>query len=279
MLTLPFSGRGSPAAQGGVGQKGGSMKNSLNTGFYCASITSVLFALLLAAAAYGAFGYPAPRENYVNDFAGVIQPVDAQMLREKLQTLEKQTGIEGTVVTINSIAEYETGASSIEAFATGLFNKWGVGNKPANNGFMVLIAIQDRKCRIELGDGYGSQYNSRMKEIIDQTMVPRFKAGDYSRGTYEGTIAVIDSVTKKVSWLKYHQWHLLGFGAILLCVFAGISCIRNGRKGWAYVFFAAAGAILFWLIRSHQSKGDTSNSSGGFGGGSSSGEGGASGSW
>lgn len=112
------------------------------------------------AAACGASGYPSPRENYVNDFAGIIQPVDAQMLRERLQSLERQTGIEGTVVTVKSMVEYETGTSSIEAFATGLFNKWGVGNKRGNNGFMILLAAEDRKCRIELGDGYGSQYNA-----------------------------------------------------------------------------------------------------------------------
>jgi len=251
------------------------MKSRPLFGQQCAGMLAGLLVLLPLAAANGASGYPSPRENYVNDFAGVIQPEDAQMLRQKLQSLEKQTGVEGTVVTIKSMAEHQPG-TSIETFATALFNKWGVGNKSRNNGFMILLAVQDRKCRIELGDGYGSQYNARMKEIVDQAMVPRFKAGEYSRGVYDGTLGVIDSVTRKVSWAQYHQWHLLGGAGMLVCIFAGISCIRKGQMGWGYAFFAGAGAILLWLMKS---KGDTSNSSGGFGGGSSSGSGGASGSW
>jgi uncharacterized protein len=237
-----------------------------------------LLALLPLAAAYGASGYPSPRENYINDFAGVLQPLDARLLRERLQSLEKQTGIEGTVVTVKSMAQYQTGTTNVETFAAALFNKWGVGNKPQNDGFMILLAVQDRKCRVELGDGYGSHYEARMKQIVEQAMVPRFSAGAHSRGVYDGTIAVIDSLTTRVSWFEYYKWHLLSGAGILLCGSAGISCVRKGQTGWGYTFFAAAGAILavlLWLLRS---KGDTSNSSDGFGGGSSSGHG-ASGSW
>jgi len=249
------------------------MKNSRWKSF---GIVLMCFVLCSFNSAGGAAQYPSYQENYINDFAGIIQPVDAQMLREKLQALEQQTGIEGTVVAVNSLEAYGAGSESIEAFATGLFNAWGVGNKGKNNGFLILLSVQDRKCRIELGDGYGSQYNGRMQDIVENTMVPRFKADEYSRGLYEGTLAVMEAVTKKVSWFEYYKWHLLGLAAIIFCVFAGISCIKNGKVGWGYAFFAAAGAILFWLVRLILS---SKGSSGGFGKGSSSGRGGASGSW
>lgn len=237
--------------------------------------TALLFVL-----ATGGYCFPAPTENYVNDFAGVLSPSLAQKLRDTLQLVEKQTGIEGTVVTINSMAEYEPGIQSIEEFSTGLFNRWGVGNRKKNNGFMILVSIKDRKCRIELGDGYGSQYNMRMKEIIDEDMIPYFKMGSHSHGIYAGTMATIHAFTKKVSWMRYHLFHLLGFGSVLIFIISGIISMRHGRKGWAYLLFGAATALFLGTLRSITwSKGDTTNSSGGFGGGSSSGGGGASGSW
>ena len=64
------------------------------------------FALYPWNTAKAASGNPAPLENYVNDFAEVLPSMDAQTLRDQLQSLEKQTGIEGTVVTVPFMAEY-----------------------------------------------------------------------------------------------------------------------------------------------------------------------------
>lgn len=75
----------------------------------------------------------------------------------------KKTGIEAVVVTINSIGDYQTGDATIEAFATNLFNTWGIGHKKENNGVLILVAVKDRKARIELGKGYGREYDSAMK--------------------------------------------------------------------------------------------------------------------
>ena len=64
--------------------------------------------------------YPSPQDDYLNDFAGVIQPTDRDILRKKLEALENQSGIEGTVVTINSVADYPTGDANLDEFATRL---------------------------------------------------------------------------------------------------------------------------------------------------------------
>ena len=149
--------------------------------------------------------YPTPLENYINDFVQVLTPSDAASLRQQLKNLEQQTGIEGTIVTVNSIADYQTGDNSIESFATHLFNYWGVGNLPENNGFMVLVAIKDHKCRIELGKDYGDQHNKQAKAIIDQQVIPLFKEENYSAGIYRGTTAVIEMLTttaEKPNWFN-----------------------------------------------------------------------------
>jgi len=71
--------------------------------------------------------YPDARNEYVNDFAGVLTAGDTRALKDALQTLEEESGVEGTVVTVSTVGQY--GGGGIEAFATGLFNKWGVATK------------------------------------------------------------------------------------------------------------------------------------------------------
>ena len=232
------------------------------------------------AAAQAPAGYPKDIDNYMNDFAGVIRAEHREALSRTLRDVERQTGIEITVATVRSFREYGTGDASLESFATSLFNRWGVGNRETNDGVMVLVAVSERQCRIELGKGYGHYRDAAMKRIIDEVMIPRFKAGDYSLGIYEGTTGVVGEVTRKLSWLAFHKWHLLLGALILISILAGISCLRHGRSGWGWVFFGIAFFLIVILVKLLGSDKSSSGygDSGSFGGGSSFG-GGASGSW
>lgn len=237
-------------------------------------LTVIVGVLLSVTVARGQGKYPSPTDDYVNDYAGVLNKPDTESIRKMFKDLERQTGVEAVVVTINSINDYHTGNTTIESFATDLFNTWGIGHKKENNGVLILVAVKDRKCRIELGRGYGRKYDPVMKQVINENMLPYFKTGGYSRGIYEGSRGVIEKVTKKVSWFSFYKWHILIGILIVGCIFAGISCMRSGKKGWGWAFFIAAGMLLLFLLRM-LAKGKSSK---GFGGGSSFG-GGASGSW
>lgn len=231
-----------------------------------------VFLIFPAAKTEGA--YPSAMDDYVNDYAVVLNAADTGQIRKMFKDLEYQTGIEAVVVTINSIGSYGTQDTTIETFATNLFNTWGVGSKRKNNGILILISVKDRECRIELGKGYGERYNALMQQVIDERMIPYFKLEEYSRGIYEGSRGVIENITKKASWFYFYKWHLAIALLVIICIFAGISCVRSGKKGWGWAFFAAAGLLLLFLVRM-LSKGKGSK---GFGGGKSSG-GGASGKW
>ncbi|UYZ85034.1 TPM domain-containing protein [Entomomonas sp. E2T0] len=219
--------------------------------------------------------YPSPNNDYVNDFANIVHPTDKSNLLRQLETVEEQTGIEIVVVTINAMADYGYTGTTIEPFATDFFNTWGVGHKETNDGIMILVSKQDRKVRIELGLGYSSKYNGLMKDVIDEKMLPFFKTGDYSRGIYEGTQAVINNVTKQVSWFYFYRWELGLTALAILCIGAAISCMRSGKKGWGWIFFTIAGFLILIVIKLLLSG---NKKRGGFGGGRSGG-GGASGSW
>lgn len=217
--------------------------------------------------------YPTPVNDYVNDFANIIHEADKNNLLKKLESVEEQTGIEIVVVTINAMADYGYTQNTIEPFATALFNNWGVGHKDSNNGILVLVSKKDRQVRIELGIGYPSYYNELMKQVIDENMLPFLRTSDYSRAIYDGTQNVVGLVTEEVSWLHFYRWHL-GAGVLaIICIAAGISCIRSGKKGWGWTFFTIAFFIISLIALFSGSK-----KSPGFGGGRSGG-GGASGSW
>lgn len=218
-------------------------------------------------------GYPKSESKYINDFAKSIDAADSERIKKSLESVEEQTGIEICVVTINSIQDYKETDANFEKFATELFNNWGIGKKDKNNGVLLLAAIKDRKVRIELGSGYPRSHDQIAAQIIKTDIVPYFKQGQYSRGIYEGSMAIVKSLTKEVSWFDYHKWDLLLWLLIFICIGVAISCFRSGKKGWGWGLLAVAGALLLflWSLSSN-------NKSDGFGGGKSSG-GGSSGDW
>ena len=96
---------------------------------------------------------------------------------------------------INSVSDYDTSDTSIEAFSTTLFNLWGIGDAARNNGVLIVMAVGDRDVRIELGAGYDSSYDARMQAVIDDHMLPHFREGHYSRGLYRGSRALVADLT------------------------------------------------------------------------------------
>ncbi len=138
--------------------------------------------------------YPAYSELYVNDFAGVFNEAEAERLRGTLQELREARGIEFTVVTLRTLSEHGHDGA-IEPFATGLFNHWGIGNATRNDGLLMLVVRDDRAMRIEVGSGYGTSLNGTMQRVIDDTILPEFRDGDYVNGILSGVDQVIFEVT------------------------------------------------------------------------------------
>jgi len=224
--------------------------------------------------------YPQPDAGYVSDHANLLSPAEEIRLERWLLQVEKKSNVEIIIVTIESLSDYAgTNNYSIEVFATALFNTYGIGNMPKNDGVLLLISKRDRKARIELGKYYGYRRDSDAAHIMQNVIIPQFKNSNYSAGITAGTEAIIEEFADmRVTF----PWHIVGIAlAGLLCLIIGVSCLKNGKRGWGYVFIGIAIILLLLvlhLLKAVLEHSSTSGGSGGFGGGSSGG-GGATGSW
>ncbi|MEX2386919.1 MAG: TPM domain-containing protein [Phycisphaeraceae bacterium] len=232
--------------------------------------------------------YPEPDAGYVTDLAGLLSADEEERIEQWLWQAESRTGVEIAVVTIDSILDYPgTDNQRIEAFARGLFDAYGIGNLPENDGVLLLVARGDREARIELGAGYGRRRDRDARAIMDGTIVPAFANGDYPAGITDGVKAILlEFAGVRVGW----NWPLIVTGlAIPLVGAVAVSLFRSGKRGWGWVAVGLLIVLLLALVRMvvtvvrHMPEGNSGSwSSGGFGGGfggGSSGGGGATGSW
>jgi uncharacterized protein len=258
---------------------------------------SVLIVALISFGARAQTVYPKAKDLYVNDFANIMTAEDKGSIRTALAKFRDDTGAHVVVGSIQSIHDYKTGDQTIESFATNLFNTWGIGDGQRNDGVLILVAVKDRKVRIELGSGYGKSYNEQMQGVINQQMLPHFRMKNYSRGALEGTSSVVRILSQPgptvisqptpAPTIGYHSASTsnsdsgggaLSFvivGAVILAVF-GLIWRTRPRKRRRPGYWVDSGGSSFDSDSSSFDSG--SSSSGSFDGGSSSGDG-ASGSW
>ncbi len=129
---------------------------------------------------------PPGGSGYVHDFAGVLSQEAQFELFNLTQAIEKETTVELAVVTVQSLEGY-----TIDAYATELFNKWGIGKAGVNNGLLLLVAPNERRIRIEVGYGLEPLLTDSLSgEIIDEHIIPQFKAGKVSEGIVAGANAL-----------------------------------------------------------------------------------------
>ena len=78
------------------------------------------------------------------------------------------------------------GGKTIDEYAFGLFNNWGIGKEDKNNGILLLVAEDERKVRIEVGLGLEVVItNDIAKQIIDELIIPKFQEGNFNQGIYD----------------------------------------------------------------------------------------------
>ncbi|MFZ1744076.1 MAG: TPM domain-containing protein, partial [Pontixanthobacter sp.] len=145
---------------------------------------AIFVAMVLALAASTAFAqsFPPRPDGPVYDGADMIDAGTEAALDIRLREYNARTGRAIIIATLPDI-----GGQNIEPYATALFAEWGIGGAERDQGLLLLIAKQERKMRIEIGYGLHPYFGGIMAgRVINDTITPAFKAGDFSGGIASG---------------------------------------------------------------------------------------------
>jgi uncharacterized protein len=250
----------------------------------------VLAILGLCAPAQAALTFP-PLTGRVVDDAHVLSPEVTAELTQKLAALEAKNGRQLVVVTLPSLQGQE-----IEDYGYQLGRAWGIGQKGSNTGALFIVVPSEHKVRIEVGYGLEPILTDAMTSVIlQQSVLPKFKAGDVSGGIMDGTDALIQqlglddqaaqaaasqatAVEQQRHVRPRHHDALGSVFAFLLVMFVVGAFFRGGRRGggmgWILPLMFMGGG--FGGGGDDDDRGDGGDFSGG---GGSFGGGGSSGSW
>jgi len=220
------------------------------------AVILVLSALLFAGSApsVSALDFPDP-EGFVNDFAGILSLEVEQNLEQKLIQLEKDSAIEIAVVTVGSLE-----GTTVEDYAVRLFKDWGIGKKNEDNGALLLVAVDERDYRLEVGYGLEPLLTDSKAGRIGRNIIkPNFAEGNYDAGTTEAVDALIKVVygeevdlgpttSESDTGDGEAVWFLLVIGSIFLSYLT--SFLARSKRWWpGGIIGAVLGLILsFYLV-------------------------------
>ena len=217
-------------------------------------VPMVACALFLASGAVRADDVvPVPRlAAPVVDLANTLTPQQAAALDAKLNAFSAARGSQVAVLIVPT-----TGPEDIEQYSIRVVDAWKLGRKGVDDGVLLLVARDDRRARIEVGYGLeGPLPDATANRIIDEVLVPRFRAGDY----YGGIDAAVDRIIGVIegeplppptSRSRAHDsgglFNLLPF--LLVFAFVGASVLRRmfGRVGGAFATGGLVG-VATWLL-------------------------------
>jgi uncharacterized protein len=263
----------------------------------------LILACLLVLAPAGAFAqnFP-PLSGRVVDAAGLLSPDQVAQLTQLSADIEKASSRQFVVATIPDLQGYP-----IEDYGYRLGRAWKIGQGQANNGIILIVAPKDRKVRIEVGYGLEPIMTDGLSSsIINDTIIPKFRANDYPGGIMAGAAAIGDQMKLPLEAAEAHakqqvdqaQTHrrrsgggvggFIGLFWVIVAIFFALSSVfgrrRRGVRYGGSGVGSTIGNVILWSALNSATRGGGGGwgggGGGGFsGGGGSFGGGGASGSW
>jgi uncharacterized protein len=131
----------------------------------------------------------------VNDFAQVIDRDSAQQLDALIRQLQSATGDVMIVATVRTFQPWP----DLKSMAVAMFQNSGrgIGTKGQDNGLLMLLAVNDREVRVEVGYGLeGFITDGFSGEVSRDTMVPLFRNGAYGRGLFTGATRIAQRIAE-----------------------------------------------------------------------------------
>lgn len=127
----------------------------------------------------------------VVDTTGTLQPSQRDALEARLAAIEQRHGSQVAILVVPT-----TESEPIEAYAIRVAEQWKLGRGEVDDGVLLVVAMQDRRMRIEVGYGLeGAIPDAIAKRIIAEQMAPRFQAGDFAGGLE----AAVESIGRAIA--------------------------------------------------------------------------------
>ena len=133
-------------------------------------------------------------QGYVSDFAGVVPESNRAPLEAYCAAVEQSTGAQIALVTIPSLED-----EPIEDVANTIFRAWGVGQKGKNEGILMLLAVHDRRSRLEVGYGLEPILPDGLDGSILRQMRPALRQGDYG----DAMMAAAETIGNTIAQAKH----------------------------------------------------------------------------
>ena len=135
--------------------------------------------------------FPRPT-GAVNDFANVIPAAERDAMETLAREVLQKTGTAVVVATVPTV-----GDRTADDYATRLYEAWGIGKRGEDKGVLILLALKERRVRIETGYGVeGILPDGVAGEILRLHVIPHLKQGDYGKGLSNAMSAVSDVIAR-----------------------------------------------------------------------------------
>jgi uncharacterized protein len=191
----------------------------------------------------------------VHDDAHALKQETVDQLEKELKAYEDSTSNQIAILIVQSLD-----GEVIEEYSLKVAEKWKLGTKNKDNGVLLLIAVDDHKMRIEVGQGLeGVLTDAQSNRIIRNEIAPEFRRGDYNAGVKAGIHGIVkaiageykaDEANASTSDLSFGDKILFGiliFG--ILGLFTVAAVFSQGCAGWGlYAFLIPFYAVFPWII-------------------------------
>jgi uncharacterized protein len=202
-------------------------------------------------------------QGYVSDFAGAIDAQSKAELENYCTRVEQQTGAEIALVTIGTLE-----GEPVEDVANTIFRAWGVGKKGKNEGILLLLAVKDRRDRLEVGyglepllpDGFDGEVLRAMRPALQQNQYGEaLRAAAATIGTRIAKAKGVVLDTSLRRRIQAPERHSIPWPLILIGIFFLFSLLRRGGGG-------GGGFLPGLLLGGMMGGGSRGGGGGGFGG-------------
>ncbi|HEY3852721.1 MAG TPA: YgcG family protein [Steroidobacteraceae bacterium] len=192
-----------------------------------------------------------PLTARVIDLTGTLSGGAVNRLESELAALEEKKGSQIAVLVVPT-----TQPEEIEQYGIRVADQWKLGRKGVDDGAILIVAKDDRRVRIEVGYGLeGALPDATANRILDETIKPHFKVGDYDGGVEAGVEQMIAVVNGEPLPQPDRRWehHGGGLGSVLpialIAVVAVSGVLRSifGRLLGSVATGGLAGGLV-WLV-------------------------------